>query len=226
MATFALVNQKGGTGKTTLGIALACELHRRGERVLLVDTDPQGTARTFAAIAAEAGHEGPTVAAMGPGLHRPDQLPRIAEGFGQVVIDCPPGTGQVQRSALVVADVALLPVGPSPAEVWALAETIPVVEEARTIRPDLRAALVINRRDPRTALGRAVRESLATAGLPILAAEVGLRVAFAEALAAGLGPTVYAPGSEAAAEVRALADEVLALAGAAPAPARRRRSRG
>lgn len=223
MAILAFVGQKGGTGKSTLALAVACELHRRGSRVLLVDADPQGTARTFGDVAAELGRDAPTITAMGPGLHRPDQLPRLAEGFGHVVIDCPPGTGQVQRSAVMVADVAVLPVGPSPVEVWSLAETIRLVEEAQTLRPELAAALVINRKDPRTALGRSVRESLATAGLPVLEAEVALRVALAEAPAAGQGITVYAPDSPAAAEIRSLVAEILALAAPAHSarPARR-----
>lgn len=207
----AYVGQKGGAGKSTLAIATACELLLRGHRVLLVDADPQGSARTFAAIAAEAGHQAPTVVAMGAELHRPEQLPQLAQGFDHVVIDAPGRQGAIQRAALMVADLAILPVGPSPLDVWSLAESVGLVKEAQVIRPQLAAAVVVNRKDPRTVLGRTVRASLEGLGLPTLEAEISLRIAMAEAPAAGQGVTAYAPQDAAAAEVRAFVSEILAL---------------
>jgi chromosome partitioning protein len=213
----SLTGQKGGVGKSTLATCLAWHAADQGQRVLLVDADPQATARTWADVGQEAGHAMPTVVAMGATMHKPEQLPRVAASFDLVVIDCPPRAGDVQRSALMVSSLALLPCGPSAADAWALAGTLELVREAQTLRADLLAAVVLTRMQPRTAVGQSARAVLADSGLPVLRASLGYRVAYQEAMAAGLGVTSYAPHSEAAAEVRSLFDEVLQL-GATHAP--------
>jgi chromosome partitioning protein len=217
----ALVGQKGGVGKTTCATALAVEWHARGRRVLLVDADPQGSARTWGDVAVEQGRAAPPVVAMGAGLHK--HLRDVAPDYDVVVVDCPPRHGDVMRAALMVADVAVLPCGPTALDAWALEASIALVREARELRPALRAAVAITRRDPRTALGASARATLEPFGLDVLASELGLRVTYQEAPAAGLGPTTYDPGSEAAAEVRALATELEALAAPPGAPRKRRR---
>lgn len=204
----AFVGQKGGVGKSTSAVCVAGELVRLGRSVLVVDADPQGTARTWAEVASEAGRPAPTIAAMGATMHRPDQLPKLRAGFDRVVIDCPPRAGDVQRSALMVADVAVLPCGPSAADAWALAGSLELVAEARSLRPELVAAVLLTRVQSHTALGRGAREVLAESGLPVLRAALGYRVAYAEAVAAGMGVTEYAPGDLAATEVRALVVEL------------------
>lgn len=207
----ALAGQKGGVGKSTVAVCIAAEALERGRSVLLVDADPQGTARTWADVALEAGNAAPTVVAMGATMHRPDQLPRVRQGFDLAIVDCPPRAGDVQRSALMVADVAILPCGPSAADAWALASSLELVAEARTLRPELVAAVLLTRVQARTSLAKGAREVLAEAGLPVLHAELGYRVAYAEALAAGLGVTTYAPRDAAADEVRGLVTELEAL---------------
>ncbi len=207
----ALTGQKGGVGKSTVAIAIATELIARGRKVLLVDADPQGTSRTWGEVASEAGQPLPTIVAMGGTMHRPEQLPRVAAGYDVVVIDCPPRHGEIQRSALMVADLAVLPCGPSAADAWALTTSVELVTEARTLRSNLQACIVITRKQSRTALGKGARDVLAATGLPVLRTELGYRVAFAEALGAGQGVTAYAPRDAAADEVRSLVDEVLAL---------------
>jgi chromosome partitioning protein len=204
----ALAGQKGGTGKTTTAVCLAAEWQSRGRRVVLVDADPQGSSRTWAEVAAEANHRGPTVVAMGSGLHRPDQLPALAASYDFAVVDCPPRHGDIQRSALMVADLVLIPCGPSGVDAWALGATLDLIEEARVVRPDLQVAVVITRRVARTTLGAQARDVLGASHLSVLTSELGHRVAYQEALAAGLGVTGYAPSSAAAAEVRALVDEL------------------
>jgi chromosome partitioning protein len=204
----ALVGQKGGIGKSTTAICLAALGVERGMRVLLVDADPQGTSRTWGEVASEAGLASPTVVAMGAAMHKPGQLPSIAAGYDLTVIDCPPRHGDVQRSALMIADVAALPCGPSAADAWALSGAIEVVNEARTLRDQLKACIVITRKQGRTALGKGARDVLETSGLPVLAAELGYRIAFQEAIAAGRGVTTFAPRDRAAQEIQALFDEI------------------
>lgn len=208
MSVIAIGGQKGGSGKTTTALSLATEWKRRGRSVLLVDADPQGSARTWADVAGEAKHEAPTVVAMGASMHRPDQLPSLAASYEIAIIDCPPRHGEIQRAALMVADAVILPCGPSPVDAWALAESVSLVNEARSLRPELLVAILITRRIPRTAIGHGARQTLGDVGYPVLKSELGLRVAYAEAPAAGLGVTSYAPRSEAASEVRALCDEL------------------
>lgn len=209
---FAMTGQKGGIGKSTTAICIAAAAMDRGLRVLLVDADPQATVRTWGEVANEAGHPAPTVVAMGPTMHKPGQLRAIAEGYDLVVIDCPPRHGEIQRSALMIADVAVLPSGPSAADAWALAGSLEVLGEARAMRDELRACIVITRKQGRTALGQGAREVFESSGLPVMQSELGFRVAYQEALAAGKGVTQYAPRDRAASEVRALFDELLRFA--------------
>jgi chromosome partitioning protein len=204
----AVCGQKGGVGKSTLCVNLAAEGVARGQRVLLVDADKQATCRTWGAVAAEQGHPIPTLVAMDATMHRPGQLDRIAAGHALVLIDTPAQIGEVPASALMVADLALLPCTPSGADTWALAETLELVTKAQTFRPDLRAAIVINRTQGRTALGQGVRKVLAETGVPLLRTALGQRIAFQEALHAGMGITAYAPKEPAAAEIRALFEEI------------------
>lgn len=218
MATIALAGQKGGSGKSTVALSLAAECLARGFRVLLVDADAQGTARTWGAVANEAGHAAPTVVSMGADLHKPGQLPALAKGFDLVVIDCPPRHAEVQRAALAVADLALLPSGPSAHDAWALAESVELVVAAQRLRPELKAAAMVTRKVAGTSIGASAREALAGVGVPLLKTELGFRVAYQEAPAAGLGVAQYAPTSEAAAEVRAMTTEVLELVGLLKTP--------
>lgn len=209
----AFTGQKGGVGKSTTAICVATELVARGKRVLLVDADPQGTIRTWGEVAAEQDRRVPTIVAMGANMHRPEHLPTMAAGYDATIIDCPPRAGDIQRSALMVADLALFPCGPAAPDAWALASSLEVLNEARTLRPELLAAVVITRKQGSTAVGRSAREVLEQGGLPVLRAELGYRVAYQEALAAGQGATDYAPLSDAADEVRRLADELGAMLG-------------
>jgi chromosome partitioning protein len=208
----AFAGQKGGSGKTTTAIAVAVELVRRGRRVLLVDADPQGSARTWAEVAGENGQPIPTVVAMGATMHKIDQLPRLAEAYDAVIVDTPPRMGDVQRSALMVANVVVLPCGPSAVDAWALTESVELVTKAQTLRTDLQPVGLITRKVANTAIGKGARQVLEQAGLNVLAAELHYRVGYQESLAVGKGPSTYEPESAAAQEVCALVEELNEMA--------------
>lgn len=203
----ALLGQKGGTGKSTLAVCLAVEAAARGYSTLLVDADPQQTALRWAHLATHQEKPVPPVVAMGAGMHSRGQLPRIAASYEIVFIDCPGRAGDVQRSALAVTSLALLPCGPTAFDAWALGESAEVAREAQGIRPELQVAVVLTRKQ-RTAASAAARGVLLKAGLPVLQAEIGHRNDFALAVAFGQGVTTFAPRSVAAEETRRLFDEL------------------
>lgn len=204
----AIAGLKGGVGKSTIALNLASCLHRGRHRVLLVDTDTQGTLRRWASRAGQEEHDGPPVVSMEPRMLARD-LPRVAAGFALVIVDTPARLGREARAAMVAADLVLFPVLPGAPDVWALQESIQVFEEARDIRSDLRGAVILNRAETRTRLSSLASQAIAEVGLPVLEVALGQRVAFGEATLAGLGVIEHAPRSEAAREAKALTRAVL-----------------
>jgi len=208
----AFVGQKGGVGKSTLAIFTAAELTHRGYRVLLVDADPQGTARTWGDVANEANVHTPSIVAMGATMHRPGQLDAVGDGYDVVLVDCPPRHGEIQRAALMVADVAVLPCGPSPADAWALTTSLELVSEAQVVRPHLRACIALTRVRTGTRIAQSTRTALESTGLPVLEAEIGYRVVFQEAMAAGQGLDACSTSDAGVKELRHFVDAILSFA--------------
>ena len=206
--TIALVAQKGGVGKTTLACCIAAECQARGANVLLVDADPQGTARTWASIALDYERPVPDVIMMGSTMHRRGQLARVSSGYEVVIIDTPPHHSPTLKSALLCADIALLPCGPYAPDAWALTSTIESVNDVRSERRTLEASIIITRAVAGTTTLRETRPVLAASGVPVLRTQCGHRMAYSECLAAGQGVNQYAPASAAAAELRALMAEL------------------
>jgi chromosome partitioning protein len=141
-------------------------------------------------------------------MHKRGQLAELAAAYDVTLIDCPPRHGEVQRSALMVADVVVLPCGASAADAWALATSLDLVREARAMRDELIACVLITRKQGRTALGRAARKVLESTGLPVLESELGSRIAYQEALASGQGITSYAVRDAGTREIFDLLDEL------------------
>jgi chromosome partitioning protein len=207
----SVVALKGGVGKSTVALNVGSCLHRSGHRTLLVDADSQGTLRAWAAKGAEAGWDGPPVIGLdGPALRR--DLERVAAGFDLAIIDGPPRLGSETRAAMLVADFVLMPVTPGAADVWALRDTLALLEDARSMRPELAAAIVLNRAD-RTTLAALTKSAIGSMGVPVLEASFGARVVYGEATLAGKAVVDYAPDSPARLEVEAVTAAALKAMG-------------
>jgi chromosome partitioning protein len=201
-----VLNQKGGVGKTTISVNLAHALTLQGCRVLLVDADPQGSALAWSA--ARTADPLFTVVGMAkPTLHR--DLPALARDYNHVLIDGAPRVNELGRAAIMASDFILIPVQPSPYDVWASADTTMLIREARQFKQDLGAAFTINRKIVNTAIGRDVAEALADYDLPVLETALCQRVVYAESAAQGQTVLEADPNGRAALEIRALARAVL-----------------
>ncbi len=208
----SLVSQKGGVGKSTLAVSIAWELHSRGAKVLIVDTDPQGTTRRAGEIAASRNLDGPTTIVLGKGLEQPNQLPKLVPVFDHVVIDTPGHLSELTKPLLKLSEVMLIPIGQSGADVWGNEDIITIVKTAReTLNPKLRAGVLFVRTYPKTILCKKARNALKRIPLTLFGAETTDRVAWQEALMSGQGVAQYAPKDKAATEIRQMVDELLAF---------------
>mgnify|MGYP000011638930 CR=1 FL=1 len=206
---FGILNQKGGVGKTTLSVNLAASLARAGGRVLLIDADPQGSALDWAA----ARQGDPLFTVVGfprPSIHK--EIAQMGKGYDHIVIDGPPRVTDLARSAIMASDVVVIPVQPSPYDIWAADEVVKLIEEARVFKENIKSAFVVNRKITNTAIGRDVREALASYPVHVLQASVTQRVVFAEAAAQGQAIFEIDAAGPAVAEIEAVAAELMEYA--------------
>ena len=201
-----LLNQKGGVGKTTLSVNLAASLARTGARLLLIDADPQGSALDWAA-AREKESLFSVIGFPRATIHK--EIGKIGQGYDHVIIDGPPRVTDLARSAIMASDVVLIPVQPSPYDIWSVDEIVKLTEEARIYRDNQKVTFVINRKIANSIIGRDVREALANYSIPTMTAAVTQRVIYAEAVAQGQAVYELDPNGPAAAEIEAVTNELL-----------------
>jgi len=203
MQVIALVGNKGGAGKTTLAINLASAFNEVAPTILM-DADPQGSSLQWSYIAGDSC----TLEVFDGSSKLADQISGTDVSY--CVVDCPPSVHSRQtQEALRICDLAIIPVQPSPLDLWASVHIETEVDKARTANPALRALLVINQSEPRTRLSKLASEALKELSLPAASTAIHRRVAHRNAMLQGRSVLhMGSRGAPAADEIRQLIDEL------------------
>jgi chromosome partitioning protein len=210
----AVCNQKGGSGKTTVSMQLAGTLARKKNKVLVVDADPQGTATRWAASADDENPFPASVVGLSAAsekVHR--EVKKFVGDYDFILIDCPPAADSpVPQSALLIADLALVPIIPSPLDLWASVGIRKIIENVSDINETLTARLVVNQCQPKTNLAKEALEVLPEFGIPVCKNYLRQRTAYRQS--AVFGQTVQdfgAKAKDATREIEALTKEILSI---------------
>ncbi len=206
-----IAQQKGGSGKTTLAAHLAVALaSQSGEPVAILDVDPQGSLGTWYEAREEAlGEDGTGLefrTASGWGARR--EARSLARSHGYVIIDTPPKTDTDAKPAIDAADFVIVPIQPTPVDLWATAQTMELAD-----REDTPAILVLNRVPPRASLTGEMADAIAASGYDTMTTRLGNRTVFASAMGRGGVVAENAPSSKAALEIASLIDELVGRIG-------------
>lgn len=210
-----VAQQKGGAGKTTMAAHLAIAWSGAGKTVAIVDIDPQASLATWFAMREASLSKTDARAAVTAALtHHAIAGWRVAARVGElardhdiVLIDSPPHADTEARFAVRAADLVLIPVQPSPMDIWASQATIALAKAEQT-----KALVVLNRVPARAKLTEVMRDAIKRFDVTLAKSQIGNRVALASAMVGGFGVTEAHPRSTAAAEIKALAQEVLKAA--------------
>ncbi|MBL4711519.1 MAG: AAA family ATPase [Gammaproteobacteria bacterium] len=198
MTVIAFVGNKGGVGKTTLSINFSVGLSSHAT-VALVDADPQGSALQWHQMSDTENR----LAVYDAESRLSQQIKKLQDDYDHVVIDCPPYVQSTQTAAVLqLADIALIPVLPSPIDLWATVHIEKVAEEARKTNPNLDVILVINQLELRTTFSRLMREALAEINFTVAKATIRRRAVYRNS--AVEGKSVYDMGKRGAAAAEEL----------------------
>ena len=201
----AVLNQKGGAGKTTIATNLAHALQLEGHKVILVDSDPQGSARDW-----NAASDGALIKVIG--LDRSTlakDILAVVDNHDFIIIDGAPQIADLAIAAIKCADMILIPVQPSPYDIWACEDLVEIIKARQEITDGKpKAAFIISRVIKNTQLGNEIREALEGYDLPVFKNFTTQRVIYAKSAATGLTVLSTETKEDAANEIRAIANEL------------------
>jgi chromosome partitioning protein len=206
MPIIAIVGNKGGAGKTTLSVNIAAGISQQSS-IAVIDADPQGSSLQWRAIAGDNVH----FPVYAPTFSLKQQAESYSSKNDFVLIDCPPSVKSPQSvSVLEFADIAIIPVQPSPIDLWAAVHIEKAVSEARETNPELKALLVINQLESRTTLSKLVREVLNEIALPVADTAIRRRAIYRNSALEGKSVFgVGKRGADAVEELNSLIQEVV-----------------
>jgi chromosome partitioning protein len=199
-----VAQHKGGAGKTTLSTQIAAALHQEGAKILVIDVDPQGSLSEWHKVRnTTLGRKNKITLMQTQGWKMMREVPRLTKEFDYIIIDTPPHAESESSIAIRLADLVLMPVQPSPLDVWACAPTLKLILAEK--RPLM---LVMNRVPPKSNLNGTIMEKLGSMGIQVAKQSLGNRVSFASSIMKGLGVAESDPRSTAADEILALVTEI------------------
>lgn len=175
----SLLNQKGGSGKTTIAINLARAFQLLGYTVTYIDSDTQGSGRTWKLV--NSGNFFPVVTIDKPTIH--ESLHIVTTNI--VIVDGLPAVEEMSTSAIMASDLVLIPVQPSPLDLWATNQLVNLVKAGMQINPELKASFVISRLVLNTKIGNSVNDILKEYKLPVLDTAIPQSVDYSHSLMEG-----------------------------------------
>lgn len=207
MSILAVLNQKGGSGKTTVSTNVAAELVRRGKRVLVVDTDPQQSASDWRA-AREA--DNIPVVSISKAAALVADVRSLATGYDVVIIDGAAIVSDLTAAAVKLADAIIVPIQPTPRDLWGADDLVELVKARHAIndgKPPV--AFLVTRAFSGTKLSRDIDAALLALGFPVLDARIHNRQIYPSVEIVGMGVVEAEPNGDAAREIVAIVDELI-----------------
>lgn len=211
---FTVFNQKGGCGKTTITIQVGGTLGERGYRVMIVDMDDQNTATRWAGQAPDSRPFPASIAnlsALGGKVHR--EIRNHVKNYDFIIIDCPPAVSSpAPSSAMLISDLALIPVVPAPADMWAAVAAKQLALTAQVTNERLQVRVLPNMVQRNTNIAKDTIDVLGEdEDIPLTRTTIGSRSAFRESQLTGSTVHYLSKTSSASNEINELVDEILEI---------------